>query len=167
MFLLSHEDFQIEYHCTNNNFLHKCSLFKNFLHLSIQNGASIFRGGVIIGKQRNQVLDTLPLKLGHITGLFLNFSVNWRNWHNFSLTTSWSPKLILKADLKWDGPYVYSKFFLEHLDHHNFFLLEKWISHCIIKKLFGWGDIFCDEKKSEKAKHPGICPSFDGNVSKT
>ena len=36
----------------------------------------------------------------------------------FSLTTSRSWKLIFKADLKWECPYFYFKFFLEHFGQY-------------------------------------------------
>ena len=45
-----------------------------------------------------------------------DLSHQWLNAYlrNFSLTNSRSQKLIPKADLKWECPYFYSKFFLEH-----------------------------------------------------
>ena len=42
---------------------------------------------------------------------------------------------------------------------------KKWISIVFSKSdLTLVGFYFWREKKSEKAKHPGICPSFDGNM---
>ena len=45
------------------------------------------------------------------------FTIENFNWRIFSLTTSQSLKLILKADLKWECPCFNSKFFLERFDH--------------------------------------------------
>ena len=76
-----------------------------------------------------------------ISKLLLKSILDFRKWSNlkyenmylhiFSLTTSRSPKLILKAVLKWEGPYFYRNFFW------NVFINNKkgWklISHCIFK----------------------------------
>ena len=44
--------------------------------------------------------------------------------------------------------------------------LKKWVSHCIFKKWFGWGEVcfFAIFFLSKKAKHPWICPSFSGDL---
>jgi hypothetical protein len=71
----------------------------------------------------------------------------------FSLITSWSRKSILKADLKWECPYFYSKTFL--LAFWSVFKkVKKYISHFIFKMWFCRGGGGAIKKKSEKAKHP-------------
>ena len=50
----------------------------------------------------------------------------------FSLTTSQIRKLILKADLKWECPYFYSKFFFWSVSV-SILKSQKWISHWIFK----------------------------------
>ena len=63
----------------------------------------------------NRNIDFLISKL--LSKSILDFG-KWSNWKYantylriFSLTTSRSPKLILKAVLKWEGPFSYCKFF--------------------------------------------------------
>ena len=73
----------------------------------------------------------------------------WSNWKYankyfciFSLITSWSPKLISKAVLKWEGPYFYCKNFWSVLTN-NKKKVEKWIFHCIFKSCTeGLGEFF-------------------------
>ena len=82
----------------------------------------------------------------------------------FSLTTSRSQKLIFKADLKWECPYFYSKFFCGAFPA-VFKKVKKWISNCIFKMWFGRGRVtFLAKKNSEKAKLPQICISFGGSM---
>ena len=64
----------------------------------------------------------------------------FENWRNFSLTTSQTPKFILKADLKWECPmdivHISILIFLWKFwsSSKN---VQKWISHRIFKKWFG------------------------------
>ena len=64
----------------------------------------------------------------------------------FRLTTSRSRKLIPKADLKWECPYFYSKFFFEEF-RSIFKKAKKWIFHCIFKKWFDLGRVLFFTKK--------------------
>ena len=85
----------------------------------------------------------------------------------FSLTTSGSRKLIFKADLKWEGPYFYSKIFFGAF-RSVLKKVKKWIFHCIFKMWFGRGGyIFSSKIFSENAKHLRMCPSTGGNVGET
>ena len=59
----------------------------------------------------------------------------------FSLTTSWSPKLIPKAELKWECPYFYFNFFCWKV-LANILKVKKLISNCILKLLFWTGQRF-------------------------
>ena len=71
-------------------------------------------------------------------------------------------KLILKADLKREGPYFFSNFFNEFWP--VFKKVKEWISHCIFKKWFDWRRVFFMNFFSEKAKHPKICLSLGGSM---
>ena len=61
---------------------------------------------------------------------------NLRKWSNFSLTTSQTPKLIPKADLKWKRPYFYFYFFWSVLIITIFFSLKHQFPVVFSKKWF-------------------------------
>ena len=92
----------------------------------------------------NRNVDLLISKL--LSKSILNFG-KWSNWKYvntyfriFSLTTSRSPKLILKAVLKWEGPYFYCKIFWSVLTNNK--KVENWISHCSFKSCAEWFRFF-------------------------
>ena len=73
----------------------------------------------------------------------------------FSLTNSQSQKLIPKADLRWECPYFYSKYFFWRFLIN---ILKSQQNYCYIKQLFDWGrEHFLAENFSKKAKLPQIC----------
>ena len=82
----------------------------------------------------------------------------------FRLTTSRSPKLIPKADLKWVCPYFYSNFFLKRFGQY---LKKSKNGFPIVfskSDLTGIGYIFWPNFFSEKAKHLKICLSLGGSM---
>ena len=81
----------------------------------------------------------------------------------FHLTTSLRQKLIPKAELKWELPYLYSKKKIKSFG--QYFKKSKIDSPLYFQKVIqpGGGFIF-GKKNSVKVKHPRICPSFGGNM---
>ena len=72
----------------------------------------------------------------------------------FSLTISRSRKFIFKADLKWECPYFYSKFFFWSISV-SILKVKKWISYCILKMWLDHGRVtFLTKKKFWKSETP-------------
>ena len=99
------------------------------------------------------------LDLGKWSNLNYANYANWHNWRNFSCTTSQSPKLIPKAYFKWEFHISITNFFGAFRSSQK--NVQKWISHCISKKWFGWGgEWFCCKKTFWKSQTHGNMPKF-------
>ena len=84
--------------------------------------------------------------------------------HIFRLPTSWSQKFILKIDLKWEGPYFYSKFFVG--EFQSILKSSKIGFHIVFSKndLTAVGYIFWRKIFLKKPNFTKICLGFGGSI---